>query len=55
MDFMKITVKKALEAKAAEAERRRQLSKGRKELERFAATLPRLDDSTPLIRRDRQR
>ena len=45
----------ALEAEAAEAGRRRQLSNGRKELERFAATLPPLDDSTPLIRRDRQR
>ena len=45
----------ALEASAAEAGNRRQLSAGRKELERFAASLPPLDDSTPLIRRDRQR
>ena len=44
-----------LEAEAAEAERRRQLRNVRKELERFAATLPPLDDSTPLIRRDRER
>jgi len=44
-----------LEIEAAEAERRRQLVDLRKELERFAASLPRLDDSTPLIRRDRER
>ena len=45
----------ALEAEAAEAARRRQLGGLRKELERFAATLPPLDDSAPLIRRDRER
>jgi plasmid stability protein len=45
----------ALETEAAEAERRRQLSGLRKELERFAATLPPLDDSAPIIRRDRER
>jgi plasmid stability protein len=44
-----------LETEAAEAERRRQLSDLRKELERFSASLPPLDDSAPLIRRDRER
>jgi hypothetical protein len=37
------------------AERRRQLSNLRKELDRFAASLPPLDDSAPLIREDRER
>ncbi len=46
---------RALEIEAAEAQRRRQLSNLRKELERFAATLPPLDDSAPLIRQDRER
>ena len=45
----------ALETEAAEAERRRQLGNLRKELDRFTATLPPLDDSVPLIRRDRGR
>ncbi len=45
----------ALETEAAELERRRQLSAVRKDLERFAASLPLLDDSAPLIREDRQR
>jgi hypothetical protein len=45
----------ALETEAAEAERRRQLSKLRKELDRFAASLPSLDHSAPLIRADRER
>jgi hypothetical protein len=45
----------ALETEAAEAERRRQLGNLRKELDRFAASLPSLDDSVPLIRRDRGR
>jgi hypothetical protein len=45
----------ALEAEAAEVERRRQLSNLRKELDRFAASLPPLDDSVPLIREDRGR
>ena len=45
----------ALETEAAEAERRRQLSNLRKELDRFAASLPPLDDSVPLIRGDRGR
>jgi len=45
----------ALETEAAEAERRRQLSNLRKELDRFAASLPAMDDSAPLIRADRER
>jgi hypothetical protein len=44
-----------LESEAAEAQRRRQLSSLRKELDRFAASLPPLDDSVPLIRGDRGR
>jgi hypothetical protein len=44
-----------VQSMAAEAERRRQLRNVRIELDRFAATLPPLDDSTPLIRRDRDR
>jgi len=44
-----------LETEAAEAGRRRQLSGLRKEMERFRAGLPPLDDSAPLIRRDRER
>lgn len=46
---------RALEMEAAQAERRRQLTDVRKELEKFAASLPPLDDSAPLIRQDRQR
>ncbi len=45
----------ALETEAAEAQRRRQLSRLLKELDRFAASLPPLDDSVPLIRADRGR
>ena len=45
----------ALETESAEVERRRQLMSLRKELDRFAASLPPLDDSAPLIRRDRDR
>jgi plasmid stability protein len=45
----------ALEAEAGDAERRRQLSNLRTELDRFAASLPPLDDSAPLIRGDRER
>jgi hypothetical protein len=45
----------ALETEAAEAERRRQLSSLRKELDRFAASLPSLDDGVPMIRADRGR
>jgi hypothetical protein len=44
-----------LETEAAEAERLRQFGDLRKELERFAASLPPVDDSAPLIRRDRER
>ncbi len=44
-----------LESEAAEAERRRQLGNLRKELDRFAASLPPVDDSAPLIRADRGR
>jgi hypothetical protein len=44
-----------LETEVAEAERRRQLSGLRKELDRFAASLPPLDDSSLLIRGDRER
>ena len=45
----------ALGTEAAEAERRRQLSHLRRELDRFAASLPALDDSALLIRADRER
>jgi hypothetical protein len=44
-----------LEAEAAEVERRRRLGNLRKELERFRAALPPLDDSARLIRQDRER
>jgi hypothetical protein len=46
---------RALENEAAEAERRRQLGNLRKELDRFRASLPPMDDSAPLIREDRER
>ncbi len=46
---------RTLETEAAEAERLRRLKGLGEELERFRATLPPLDDSTPLIRRDRER
>jgi plasmid stability protein len=45
----------ALEKQASEAERLRRLSNLRDELDRFAASLPPLDDSAPLIREDRER
>jgi hypothetical protein len=44
-----------LETEAAESERRRQLSSLRKQLDQFAASVPPLDDSVPLIRGDRER
>ncbi len=44
-----------LQTEAAEVGRRRRLGEVRKELERFAASLPALDESAPLIRQDRQR
>jgi hypothetical protein len=46
---------RTLEAEAAEVERRRRLGELRNELERFAASLPAMNDSTLLIRQDRQR
>ena len=45
----------ALETEVAEAQKRRQLASLRKELDRFAASLPPLDESAPLIRADRER
>ncbi|MGH9584666.1 MAG: hypothetical protein ACRD4O_17230 [Bryobacteraceae bacterium] len=44
-----------LEYEAAEVQRRKGLGKVRKEAERFAASLMPMEDSAPLIRRDRQR
>jgi hypothetical protein len=46
---------RALESEAAEVERRRRLAGARKDLARFAASLPPMDDSTPLIRQGRER
>lgn len=46
---------RVLETEVAEAERRRRLSGLRKELDRFAASLPPVDDSAPLIRAERER
>lgn len=48
-------IMQALEAEAAELERRRRMSRLREELDRFAASLPPLEDSAPLIRQDRRR
>ena len=45
---------KLLEAEAAQAERRRDLLALRKDLDRFAARLPPMEDSAPLIREDRE-
>jgi hypothetical protein len=48
--------RKHLDAKSsAEARRLERLKGVAKELDRFRATLPPLDDSTPLIRKDRER
>jgi hypothetical protein len=44
-----------LEAEAAHLERRKRLPELIKELDRFAASLPPMVDSTPLIRQERQR
>ena len=44
---------RALESEAEEAEHRRQLGNLRAELDRFAASLPPLGESAPLIREDR--
>jgi hypothetical protein len=45
----------ALEAEAAEFDRRKRVAKWRKELERFRKSLQPMDDSTALIRQERQR
>jgi hypothetical protein len=45
----------ALETEAAESEKRRQVRTLRRELDRFATSLPLLDASAPLIRADRKR
>jgi hypothetical protein len=45
----------ALEAEAAELERRGKSRQWRAELERFRKALPPMDDSTPLIREERDR
>ena len=52
---LKAEITQALETEAAEAERRRQLHRFRKELDRFAASLPGFGDSSALIRSDRER
>jgi hypothetical protein len=44
-----------LAAEAALLQRRRKLPELIKELDRFAKSLPPMDDSTPLIRQERQR
>jgi plasmid stability protein len=44
-----------LEAEAALLERRRKLPELIKELDQFAKSLPPMEDSTPLIRQERQR
>ena len=46
---------RTLEAEAVQVARRRRLGELRNELERFAASLPPLNDSAQLIRQDRQR
>ena len=46
---------RTLEAEAAMATRSRRLRKLRREMDSFAASLPPLGDSTPLIRLDRRR
>jgi hypothetical protein len=42
-----------MEAESTQAERRRDLLALRKKLDRFAASLPPMEDSAPLIREDR--
>jgi hypothetical protein len=44
-----------LELSVEERDRRKLMREGREEFRRFLATLPRLEDSTPLIREDRDR
>ena len=46
---------RALETEAAEADLRRQMRNLRKDLDRFTASLPPLDESAPMIRADRER
>lgn len=43
-----------LEEEAAGLERRKKFANWRKELERLRKSLPPMDDSTPLIRQDRE-
>ena len=44
-----------LSASVDERERRKMMRAGRDEFRRFVASLPKMDDSTPLIREDRDR
>jgi plasmid stability protein len=44
-----------LELSVEERTRRKLMREGRQEFRQFLATLPRLPDSTPLIREDRER
>jgi plasmid stability protein len=44
-----------LEAEVAEIERRKPAANWRKRVDEFAASLPAMDDSTPLISQERQR
>lgn len=44
-----------LTAEAADSERRRKLANAREEFDRFAASLPPMDDCARLIREDRER
>lgn len=46
---------RTLESAAAEVERRHRLGALRKELDRFANSLPTLNNSAPIIRRERNR
>lgn len=46
---------RTLQAEAAELQRRRRLPRLRKKMDALAASIPPLDDSVPLIRRDRER
>ena len=44
-----------LQAHAEERARRKQMRQAREEFRRFLASLPKMEDSTPLIREDRDR
>ena len=46
---------RALQAEAVEAERMERMGSSLDALKRFSASLPLLDDSAPLIRKDRMR